>query len=376
MQQANKQASKRDEVWEKIKAVTGLYRYKSSGTFFANVRKSGKLHTKSLRTDDLAVAKRKLHGFKAQLDRTDPKFGRVSFCTWLEDFYAPTLKGADSTLVGKRRIIDRIKETWLAAKAKPMNELRPSEVERWLVMQFGQWTSGYFNTALMLVRDAFAMAVRDHALMENPAAHLKYRKRTKPIRLTPTWEEAKAIVESVREQRFNADCRDSANFLDFLLRAGVGQAEASAVKREHVDLEAERILLFRQKTRKDYWIPIYPWLRPLVEKLCTGKRSGQHLLAICEPRKALTNACTRLKLPHYTPRSLRRCFITRAIELGVDIKVIAFWQNHADGGKLLLDTYSHVRPVHAQRMAALLTEETPANVIPLSEAGEQESKSA
>jgi hypothetical protein len=59
----------------------------------------------------------------------------------------------------------------------------------------------------------------------------------------------------------------------------------------------------------------------------------------------------------------------------VDIKVIASWQNHADGGKLLLDTYSHVRPVHAQRMAALLTEETPENVIPIPPAGEQ-SKSA
>jgi hypothetical protein len=58
-------------------------------------------------------------------------------------------------------------------------------------------------------------------------------------------------------------------------------------------------------------------------------------------------------------------FITRAIELGVDIKVIAQWQGHKDGGALLLKTYSHVRPVHSQRMAALMTTDRPDNVVTL-----------
>jgi hypothetical protein len=35
-------------------------------------------------------------------------------------------------------------------------------------------------------------------------------------------------------------------------------------------------------------------------------------------------------------------FITRAIERGVDVKVIAEWQGYKDGGKLILDTYSAV----------------------------------
>jgi hypothetical protein len=36
---------------------------------------------------------------------------------------------------------------------------------------------------------------------------------------------------------------------------------------------------------------------------------------------------------------------------------------HRDGGKLILETYSHVRPEHSQRMAALMTTERPANVV-------------
>lgn len=84
-QQASKlNRSKREALWEKIKSVTGLYRYKSSGTYFANVRKSGKLHTESLHTKDRATAKRLLRDFKQKLERTDPKFGKISFADWLE----------------------------------------------------------------------------------------------------------------------------------------------------------------------------------------------------------------------------------------------------------------------------------------------------
>lgn len=58
-------------------------------------------------------------------------------------------------------------------------------------------------------------------------------------------------------------------------------------------------------------------------------------------------------------------FVTRAIEKGADVKVIAQWQGHKDGGKLILDTYSHVNPVHSQRMAQLMSEGEPENVIRL-----------
>ena len=93
-------------------------------------------------------------------------------------------------------------------------------------------------------------------------------------------------------------------------------------------------------------------LRPLAEKLCKGKAHTALLLSITQARKALANACKRLGFPSFTHRALRRMFITRAIERGVDIKVIAEWQGHRDGSKLILATYSHVRPEHSNRMAA------------------------
>ena len=50
----------------------------------------------------------------------------------------------------------------------------------------------------------------------------------------------------------------------------------------------------------------------------------------------------------------RRCFITRAIEKGVDFKTIASWQGHRDGGVLIAKTYSHLRNEHSDNMAKKL----------------------
>jgi Phage integrase family. len=207
--------------------------------------------------------------------------------------------------------------------------------------------------------------VRDRMIAASPAAHLRSVKREKPIRLTPTFEQFRAIIADVRAQVFNADAQDSADFLEFLGLAGLGQAEASSLIRADVDFEADRIITFRHKTSTGFAVPIFPQLRPLLERLCAGKSSGDPIFKVRNAKKALAGACRRLGLQAFTQRSLRRMFITRAIERRVDVKVISEWQGHKDGGKLILDTYSHVNPVHSHRMAQLMTEREPENVIAL-----------
>jgi integrase len=108
---------------------------------------------------------------------------------------------------------------------------------------------------------------------------------------------------------------------------------------------------------------MFPQVRPLLERLCEGKAHDVRVFKISDAKKALAGACRRLGYPPFSQRSLRRMFITRAIEKGVDVKVIAEWQGHRDGGKLILDTYSHVNPAHSQRMAQLMTDADPDNVL-------------
>ena len=341
----------------------GLCRYKPSGMYYARVRYAGKLHRRKLGTTDFAYAKRKLADFKRDLERTDHGNANISLIDWLKTSYAPTLKGAPGAMKAKQRIIDRINKSWFSAR-KPMRELKKSQVLTFLNEHYGEHSESYWNSALTLIRDAFDLAVSDHVITENPVAGLKYQKRKKPIRPTPTFEQFQQIVASIREQKFNGhDAQLSGDFLEFIGLAGLGQAEAAAIKRSDVDLASERIIVYRHKTDAGFVIPIYPQVRPLVEKLCEGKAHNDRLFSIDQARKALSAACERLGFPHFTHRSLRRMFITRAIELGVDVKVIAEWQGHRDGGKLILDTYSHVRPQHSWRMAQLMTSEKPANVV-------------
>jgi integrase len=250
----------------------------------------------------------------------------------------------------------------------PLRTIKPSQVEAWLSDYYGKLSASAYNAALTLLRDIFNLAVRDRIIAESPAAHLKHKKREKPIRLTPSFEQFRAIVADVRAQHFNADAQDSGDFLEAMGLLGLGQAELAPMTRADVDLAASQIITFRHKTSTGFAVPIFPQAWPLLEGLCEGKASGDRIFKIADAKKALRNACKRLGLPRFSQRSLRRVFVTRAIEKGIDVKVISEWQGHKDGGKLILDTYSHVNRVHSRRMAALMTDDRPGNVIPMANA--------
>jgi len=211
------------------------------------------------------------------------------------------------------------------------------------------------------------MALRDNVICHSPSDHLRYFKREKPIRKTPTFDEFKAIVADIRSQQFNPNSEESADFVEFIGLAGLGQAEASALRLGDIDWERETVTTFRHKTKTGFAIPLYPQVRQLLLRRCSHLKgeSDQRVFGIADAKRAIAGASRRLGLPHYSQRSFRRMFITRAIERGVDVKTIAEWQSHKDGGKLILDTYSHVNRVHSRPMAQLINDESANNVIPL-----------
>jgi len=343
-----------------------LYRYSSNGVYYARIRVDGKEIKRSLETTDRAIANRELARFKdeqRQIDRSQGKLTLAELC----DRYLETIQHQKSrTIERKTCIVARIKRHWPNGKFTQVTKIKPSDADLWLASvsrRANRFGSASRNLHISCIKEVLALAVRDRIVPFSPAAHLKSAKRDKPIRLTPTFEQFKAIIADVRAQVFNADAQDSADFLEFLGLAGLGQAETGSFTRSDVDLEAGRIITFRHKTSTGFAIPIYPQIRPLLERLSKGKSNGARIFKIANAKKALAGACRRLGYAAFTQRSLRRMFITRAIEKGVDVKVIAEWQGHKDGGKLILDTYSHVNRVHSQRMAQLMTDGELANVV-------------
>lgn len=131
----------------------------------------------------------------------------------------------------------------------------------------------------------------------------------------------------------------------FLGLAGVGQAEASALTWGDIDWTRGRMNMHRKKTDTPFFVPIYPHLRPLLEKLKKKpglKYANKRVLKISDAKKALKTACEKLGYPLFSQRSLRQCLIMRLWKSGVDKKLIAKWQGHRDGGQLIMDTYTEV----------------------------------
>ena len=348
-----------------------LYRYSPSGMYYARIKVDGRQIKRSLGTTDRALANRKLAAFKdeqRQIDRSQGKLTLAELC----DRYLRSVKHlAPKTVEGKAAVVDRIKRHWPTGSFIQIGKIRPSDANIWLdrvasLKRKRQFGPAARNGHIAVLKEIFAMAVRDKAISASPVAHLKNKSVGKPIRITPTFEQFKAIIADVRAQIFNGHGADeSADFLEFMGRAGLGQAEASSLTRGDVDFDAGRIITFRHKTKAGFAVPLFPQVRPLLERLCEGKAHDERVFEIANAKKALAAACRRLGYQPFSQRSLRRMFITRAIEKGVDVKVIAEWQGHKDGGKLILQTYSHVNPVHSNRMAQLMTDAEPENVVPM-----------
>ena len=338
-----------------------LYRNPSSEGYYALVKVRGKQIKRSLRTKHLAEARRKLRDFKADLERMDPEAGRITVGGLCDRYVATVQHQSPKTVRRKQDIIKRIRQRWGSI---PAGKVRKSEVLAWLAaFPFGESS---YNLHLGTVRAVFRLAVDDRLLPMSPVDGVRQKRRSRPIRETPTLEQFRLIVESIRTQKFSDTAKESADYVEFLGLAGLGQAEACALCWQDVSFERGHIVTFRQKTRTGFTIPLFPQLRPLLQRRqdAAAKALGlaspppdAKVFVVADAKKALAAACRRLRLPNYSSRAFRRMFITTALERGVDVKTVSQWQGHRDGGKLILDTYSHVRPVHSERMAQLMTVE-------------------
>jgi integrase len=323
-----------------------LYQNPSSGTYYAVVRLNGKQFKSSLETKSLPEARRKLRDYRKDMNRLDPAQARMTVKELCDKFLATVSHQAAGTVRQKKEICGRIKREWGEVRAR---DLKKSEILKWLSsFEFGAHS---YNKYLRTIRAVLALAVDDRILAASPLDGVKEVRTPKPLRHTPTFTEFQAIVASIRTQNMSTNADESADLAEFMGFAGLGQAETSSLTWGDVNLEKGQIVTFRHKTKQGFAIPIFPQLRPLLVKrwaLATAANAGNpppvgtRVFSVTDPRRAIEAACDRLKLPHYTSRSLRRLFITTAIERGVDVKVIAQWQGHRDGGKLILDTYSHV----------------------------------
>ncbi len=130
-------------------------------------------------------------------------------------------------------------------------------------------------------------------------------------------------------------------FVEFLGLAGVGQAEAASLKSGGYRVGKPADPLQASKDAGDIRRPNLS-RSPTVPATAADGGGPRPAFAIKDAKKALQAACERLGYARFSQRSIRRFLIGQLWKSGVDRKLIAKWQGHRDGGKLIIDTYTEV----------------------------------
>ncbi|CAN5347626.1 hypothetical protein BH23VER1_BH23VER1_20830 [soil metagenome] len=360
----------------KVRGIENLYRYSTTGIFYACYFRAGKTVKRSLKTTDRLTAKQALAEVIRDAAHVDHALGRT---TTLEKLVALHMEVRvsmrdENTQKKLAYIRDVLVSTWPQSMAAKVGDVRRSDVERWIAYHcnrtghIGQKLSkGTINEYIQFVRAVFQTGIDERIIARSPVEGIKNMRRDRPIRRTPTVSEFRRIVADLRGQVFNAGAKETADFVEFIGLSGLGNAEVAALRWGHVRFRRDgvgrvdwlnsRIHVQRKKTERGFVIPVFPQLAPLMEELhgLATPDPSVGILQIANARRALTSCCERLGLPRYGHRALRRMFIENCIHRGIDVQTIALWQGHNDNGQLILSTYAHVRQEFADGQAAKLT---------------------
>lgn len=344
----NERYARTRELLEKIPNFPCLYRHSVNGTYYGIKKVLGKKKSHSLDTADRKIAERRLKDWLEDLDKIDAQATKTTFATLLDKFSASNAGKAKKTQATNNSILSVLKATWKPGLSVRVSEIKPSHLSEWLGQHEARLKNTTFNRYAGFLKQVFEIAVADRMIAHSPfdGVKTKWKKPQKPIRKVPTDEQFQAIVKDIRAQKLSADAADSADFVEFLGLAGVGQAEAGSLTLGDIAWEKNRIQFRRRKTQQLFYVPIYNHLKSLLEKLCKqfpkGTAATQKVFKIRDAKKALAASCKRLGFYNFTQRNMRQALIRRLWQSQVDHKLISKWQGHQDGGKLILDTYTEV----------------------------------
>lgn len=353
------------------RVAEGLYLYETSGAYYARFRWKGerifeRLGEKHHPCHDLPSAKRLLRDKKNKLEATDVTAARKTLKAIIKEYKA-VMPFGESTREYKTHYLDQLEKEFPAGKK--VAEIKKSDILRFL-SNFDDRAAATINHVVTVVRDVFRYAIADGVIAVSPVEGIKYKRPKATIkRLIPSWGEFEAIVASVRSVVFSDTGKESADLIEFMGKAGLGQGECAGLTWGDINFQTNKIAIIRKKTGQEFTVPLFPTVRPLLERMNEEREDPSataRVFKVKDPKKGLDAACKRLNFPKYSARAFRRMFITRCLELGIDAQTIASWQGHKDGGQLILRVYARVSEEHTRRMASLMTPPSPAgNIIPI-----------
>lgn len=343
------------------------------GSYFAWFSIRGKQIKRSLKTNDKALARRRLAELREKGSRLHGKEHRnIRFeelaKLWLESI-RPDLK--ESSWVRRGVFVNQLTPYF---KGLPVRSISLENIEKWRIGRAGEIAARTFNKELETLNHLMRYA-RDvkGILLDNPAEKIGLRKAATPVIEIPSKEQFKTLIAELRNE---PQALEAADFAEFLGYSGFRLGEAIEVCWCDFNFDLKTMLVtggeIGTKNHEARTVPLFPPLQKLMERLFAERKGVQANEARVFPfqniRQALGSACRRAGLPLYGHHALRHFFCSNAIEAGIDFKTIAGWLGHKDGGILVAKTYGHLRNEHSAAMAQRMTydveeNDNPANVV-------------
>lgn len=345
-----------------------LYR-NGNKVYFALIKVSGKQIKRSLKTDDVAIAKRRLAELRAKAERLHGKENRNIRFEELAESWMESIKPSLKPKSYDRRRVALVGLT-LFFKEMPIKAIGFNDIDEWRRKRGATISARSHNIELETLKILLRYACDRGIVLDNPATKFRRRKQGKAVVKIPTRAEFQALMKSLRNAPYSVTS-GAADMVEFLAYSGMRVGEAREVRFCDVNLEMETVLItggaLGTKNHEQRTIPLFPNLRNLIRRIIerkSGVDENARIFSIESPRGAMTSACKRIGLEDFSVHSLRHFFASNAIEQGINFKVIADWLGHSDGGVLVAKTYGHLRAefsaAMAERMSFEATEASPA----------------
>lgn len=233
-----------------------------------------------------------------------------------------------------------------ALLGRPLRKVSRADVDAWWSDLCGRVSASRANGARIVLRGAVRDAMEAGWLASDPTVRTRGARPKAARPQVPTAEEFRAMLAGIASRGRGHE--QTAAFCAVLGYAGLRVSEARALEWRDVRQDFLTVRGGAEGTKNSQWrdVPIVAALRPWLDSLrARAHGSTGPVFEVADARKALRP----YGVTHHT---LRHAFATRALESGVDVRTVAGWLGHQDGGALLLRTYAHLLQDHSLAQAA------------------------
>ncbi|MDI1249214.1 MAG: site-specific integrase [Lacunisphaera sp.] len=371
-------------LWERTR-VTNLVRNSASGNYYARVKVNGKLKWRTLKTKVFTTAElrvvdtqkvlrtqgRLLRGKGGEGTEDETKVAHYIAC--YEAQLESNSRLAKSSLNRAKDTVKTLVKTWPELPGKDVRKLTAAEcvAQSRRVLKDGTgfiapnvktvrvgMSVSNFNKWVDALRGILKIAVETGMAEENCALAISRMSPPQKVLNLPSVAEFDVIVQKMATSgsKWSVDAGDLARLLAY---TGARLREATKLRWSHLDQKETILTLPGTKTVKSVNrpLPLSPKLSEFLNELRErrGKESASAPIArVGSCLETLKRACHKVRGKDWsmTHHDLRHFFATRCIESGVDIMTLSNWLGHADGGKLAMQTYGHLRQEHSLAQAA------------------------